>query len=197
MKVDVELQKWSQEWQSKVSSDFPSDLRARVDSATRRMKFVLVTQVLISLVIGGAPVMRAIQSPKPDNLMLAAAVWLFIAGAWSFALINRRDTWSPVASTTSAYLDLSISRCRSSLRATVVRAIAYPCLLLFCLLWAFDTSVQHVPGSALRFLGSPSLYAVWGITLCFFGYVGWFRRRKQEELKNLLSLRRQLHDPTL
>ena len=186
MKLDSELELWRAEWQSASESPsdppMPADLRRRVARQSLYMRWLLAGEILVTVVIGGATIFVAAIDPRPAKLFLAAATWLFIAAAWIFALISRKNSWSPAAATTSAYLDLSIRRCRAALRSVIFGAILYAVEMAFCLSWVFHETHSLSPTT----IGIVTL-----VTLLFAAFLIWYRSRKRSELTYLQSLQEE------
>lgn len=191
MKPDSELELWRREWQAETA--VPADLRGRVERQSRSMRILLLGDILVTVVIGGGVTAWALRAPQPDKLVLAVATWVFIAIAWAFGMANRRGIWSPAALNTSAFLDLCIRRCRAMIVATSFGTALYFGELLFCLAWIYHHLSQRAPLPLRTFLGSGTVLFVWACTALFIGFVVWYRRRKQAELRYLLDLRQELH----
>jgi hypothetical protein len=187
MSVDAELDVWRREWQSETAVP-AAGLRGKVQRQSRIMRMTLMAEVLVTVVMGGGTTAWAVRSRQPDTMVLAAAVWVFLAAAWTFAIVSRRDCWSPAALNTSAFLDLSIRRCRSAISATTFGTILYFCELLFCLTWVFRHLSQREPIRLEAFLSSGPVAVVWLCTLTYVGFVLWYRRKKRAELSYLLAL---------
>jgi len=179
MKLDPELELWRSEWQSATESPVTADLRRRVTRQSLYMRWLLVAEILITIVIGGATIFVAAIDPRAAKIILAAATWLFIAAAWTFALISRKNSWSPADSTTSAYLDLCIRRTRTALRSVIFGAVLYAVEMAFCLSWIF-----HETSS----LNSTTIEIVTAITALFAIFLIRYRSRKRAELAYLLNL---------
>src|SRR5580658_4419970 len=112
MKIDAEWEALGQEWrQSRVVLP---DLRARVKKESRRMRLLLAADILVTLGAGGGTLGWALASRQADVAVLAAAIWTCIAAAWTFGIVNRRGNWSPAAADASAFLNLTIRRCRAA-----------------------------------------------------------------------------------
>jgi hypothetical protein len=181
MTVDNELLAWREEWKLQVP-DVPPDLAGRVTRQSRILRLALVCEVLITVVMGGGTVWLAINSGDPDFTVLAVATWMFIAAAWVFGLRNRRGSWSPVAMTNSAYLDISIRRCRGGLRAAVFGMSLFVVEMLFNLGWIYNRT-----GSP-SFLHSLPMTGVGLATVLFFAASLIYRARKKAELDGLVKL---------
>lgn len=187
MNLDAELDIWRDQWQSERA--VPVDLRESVERQSRWMRLALAGEVLVTVVMGGATSAWAMRVPQPDIVLLAVATWMFLTVAWILSLRANRGTWSLPSLDTSAFLSLSIHRCRARLSAIRYAAILFVCELVFCLAWVYF----HLPEprlSAVRwlFFSSTEIDVVWLCTAVFFGYLVWYRRKKQRELAYLLSI---------
>jgi cbb3-type cytochrome oxidase subunit 3 len=192
MKLDAELDLWREQWQSSSEAPALSGLSKRVARQTLYMRIMLMADILVTLVIGGGAIAWAVQDPRTETAILAAATWLFIAVAWIFGLSNRKDAWSPAASTTAAFLDLSLRRCRGNLRAITFGAILYFCEMAFCLSWVFHDLSHRKSLSLSSFLTSTLVSVVWLCTLFFVAFLLWYRKKKRADLAYLLNLQRDL-----
>ncbi len=181
MTVDNELLAWREEWESQAA-DVPPDLARRVTRQSRILRFALVCEVLVTILMGGGAIWLAVNTGEPDFAVLALATWMFIAAAWVFGLRNRRGSWSPAAMTSSAYLDVSIRRCRSALRAAVFGMVLFAVEMLFCLGWIYNRT-----GSP-SFLYSIPMVGVGLATVLFFAGSLIYRARKKTELAGLVKL---------
>jgi heme A synthase len=179
MKLDAELDLWREQWQSSSDAPLLPDLRKRVARQSLFMRIMVIADILVTLVIGGGTLVFALRDPRPATAILAAATWLFIAAAWIFALSNAKNAWSPSASTTSAFLDISIRRSRANLRALTFGAILYVVEMAFCLSW-----VHRESGYWSRSL----TIAITLITLILAALLIVFRKKKRADLSYLLQL---------
>ena len=186
MSVDTELEAWRQEWQS-AAPPMP-DLAAMVKRQTRFMRIMLASEVLVTVVVGGVTTALAVRSPRADMFLLAAAVWVFIGSAWIFALRTRRGCWAPAALNTSAFVDVSIRRCRASLAAGWFGAVLYCCEMLFCLAWIYHHKSEAGRVSLGTFLTSTTVIATAIGTLALVPLLIWYRRRKLSDLARLRKL---------
>jgi len=182
MSADTELNAWRREWQSE-KTDLP-DLSGKVQRHSRFMRWMVAGEVLVTAVMGGGAILWALRSPDPDVAVLAGAIWLFLATAWIFAWINRRGCWAPAALDASAFLDISIRRCRRGIAETTFWVALYSCEVVFCLAWNY----RRVSVPLEAFLISLPVVIVWICTAAFGVFVIWYRRRKQAELAYLLQL---------
>jgi ABC-type Mn2+/Zn2+ transport system permease subunit len=183
MKLDAELDLWREQWQASSEAPILTGLRKRVARQSLYMRIMVAADILVTVVIGGGTISLAIRNPRIATAILAAATWLFITVAWIFGLSNRKDTWSPAASTMSAFLDLSIRRCRGNLRATTFGAILYVVEMAFCISW-----VHHESG----FFSSTLITVVGLVTLIFAALLIIYRKKKRADLSYLSNLQRDL-----
>ena len=144
MNLDAELELWREKWQASSEAPVLTDFRKRV-------------------------VLLATRNPYPATLILAAATWLFIAAAWTFALSNRKNAWSPAAATNSVFLDISIRRCGANLRSAALGTILYAVEMTFSLSW-----IYHESGS----LSSALIAMIALVTLIFAAVLIWYRKKE-------------------
>jgi len=178
MKPDLELEAWREQWQA--DTEVPADLRRKVERGTRNMRLLLALEVLITVVLGGGSTLWAALDRRTEMVVLSAAVWLFFAAAWTFAAINRRGTWLPVAVSTAEFLDLSIRRCQRRLASSAFGAGLYFAEMAFCLTWLYWDPARREPLPAIIFGVATPIFVV--------GLVQ-YRRKTRAELEKLLELR--------
>lgn len=189
--IDAELESWRGQWQS--TSPVPSDLRARVERETRMMRFFLAAEVVVTAVIGGGSLIWALLTRRTDTLVLALGVWMFIGLAWTISFVLRRDTWAPAALSTTAFLDLSILRCRRRREALVAQSVLYVMILAFDLAWIYVVRSERAAASGLvSFLMDGSLAWVWLVTAALGGLAVRYRQKLSRELEALTRLRKDM-----
>jgi hypothetical protein len=176
---DLELDAWREQWQA--DAEVPADLRRKVARGTRSMRLMLGLELLVTVTIGGGSTLWAAVDPSTEMLILAGAVWIFLAAAWAVAFITRRGTWSPAALTTADFVDLSIRRCRGRLAATRFGIGLYFAEMAFCLTWLYRDPARRTPTPALIFAA---------VTPVFLAGVARFQRKTRAELASLLELSR-------
>ena len=192
--MDTELDTWRREWQSEQSAvpdlavNLSVNLSVKVRRHSRFMRAMFAADILVTVLIGGGTTAWAIRSSEPDVIALAAATWLFLAIAWMFATVNRRGCWAPAALNASAFLDISIRRCRRGIAAAKFGMMLYGGELLFCLTWIYRRKAAVSPPA---FLTSAPVAAVWICTAVFVLIVLWYQRRKRAELAYFLELQAQ------
>ena len=99
---DLELEGWRQQWNAHET--VPPDLANAVEAGTRSLRRGIIAEIVVTIVMGGGALGWAIVSRRPDVIVLATAVWLFIAIAWIASMLLRRGAWQPVAATTTAFV---------------------------------------------------------------------------------------------
>jgi len=192
MEADLELDAWRRAWQAE-SPALP-DLKARVERETRMMRRFVAAEILVTVVIGGGSLVLALLSRAMDMFVLAIGVWVFIAIAWTISFLLRRGAWAPLTATTTAFLDLSILRCRRRREAVVAQVVLYVLILAFDLVWIYASASGPRHG-AIAFLTSSGIAWVWPVT-GLLGIVAVRHRLKlTRELETLTALRRSLSFP--
>jgi hypothetical protein len=177
MSLDTELETWRREWQSE--SAVPADLRRRVERQSRWLKIGLAGDILVTVTMGGGVVAAATVLPRAGMLLLVAATWSFIAIAWAFRLTITSGLWSPKAIGTAEFVDLAVRRCRAQLKATTFGAILFVGEIAFCLGWIYRYSTVRTP--------AVDWFVIGVISVGFFVFLGWYRRKKRAELAWLLA----------
>lgn len=184
---DVELDSWRAQWQTVAPP--PADLKDRVERETRRMRRVVVGELVVTLVFGGGSVTWAVLSGRTDAIVLAAGVWAFIAVAWTMSILLRRDAWSPATVSTAAFLDLSILRSRRRREAIAAQAVLYVLILAFDLAWIYFFGLEPGSRDAGSFLTSGNVVYVWLVTTVLGIAAVRRRQRLGRELETLTRLR--------
>ena len=137
MEADVELDAWRRHWQS--DSRVAPTLKQRVERETRAMRRFVVGEIVVTIVFGGGSLAWAALSLRTDVFVLALGVWAFIAIAWTISFLLRRGAWAPLTSTTMAFVELSILRCRRRRESIIAQAALYVMILGFDLAWIYAT----------------------------------------------------------
>ncbi|HET7131547.1 MAG TPA: hypothetical protein VFJ95_04830 [Gammaproteobacteria bacterium] len=192
MNGDAEFAQWQRQWQAtrpRSDIDAADALKRRTTRESRLQIIWMIAPILVTIGIGGGAVARALTSASPADVLFAAEVWVFILATWAGSLWIARGTWRPLAETTAAFVDISIRRRRSNLRAVSFGAWLYVCQLLFVVLWKLLSS-----GSGLTALLTswPLILLGWVGVPMFFAWRSWFIRGQRAELDRLLELERQL-----
>jgi hypothetical protein len=183
---DLELEGWQHQWRTQEAP--PADLARAVEAGTRHMRRGLVGETVVTVVMGGGAIAWAIGSRRLDVIVLAIAIWILLAIAWTASTLLRRGAWQPVTATTTAFVEVSILRCERSLQAIAIQAVMYVVILLVDLVWLYHYRGES---SVREFLIRPAVVIVLAIvTPALAAAALWYRRRLRRELKNLVELRR-------
>jgi hypothetical protein len=194
MATDVELEAWRRDWQA--ASPPILDLKAKVDRQTRMMRWAVVADIIVTIAIGGGTLALALRSPRTQMLVLTIGAWIFIGIAWAMSFLLRRGAWAPVTATTTAFLDLSILRCRRRREALVAQALLYVMILTFDLVWIYLASAPDSRPGAMAFLMSPVILWIWVVTGALGALAVRHRRKLSRELAALTRLRQQIGEPS-
>jgi len=192
MESDPELNTWRRQWQT--TEVIPPDLRHRVERETRSLRRQRYASIAVTAIMGGGAGGWALVSQRPIAVALAIGVWFFIAIAWAVSHSLTRDILTPSADTTTAFLDLSIRRCRRQLQGLVAQGLLYVCIAAFDLVWGYHYQNEAQPIDPRAFLTSGRMLVIWAALAVPIAIGVWYRSRRRNELKNLLSLRRQLDE---
>jgi hypothetical protein len=190
MQADVELGLWQQQW--RAAAHDPSALKQRVERETRAMRWFVLGEIAVTIVFGGGSLAWAALSHRSDALVLAFGVWAFIAMAWTISFLLRRGAWAPVAATTTAFLELSILRCRRRRESIVAQSGLYVLIVGFDLTWIYFARPSRAAAGVAAFLTSGEIAWVWVVTLVLAASAVWQRRRLERELDMLTRLQQQI-----
>lgn len=152
------------------------------------MRQGIVWEVAVTVVMGGGALAWAARFPRSDVFLLSTAVWVFIGIAWIASTLLRRGAWHPLATTTAAFIEISILRCERNLQALWIQAVLYAVISTFNLVWIYEYQART---SVIEFLVEPIVIGfLTVVTPTLAGIWWWYRRRLLRELANLVSLRR-------
>ena len=158
------------------------------------MRRFVIGEIIVTIVFGGGSLAWAAMSLRTDILVLALGVWAFLAIAWTISFLLRRGAWTPVTATTTAFVELSILRCRRRRESIIAQAALYLMILGFDLTWIYATRPAGSERSVLSFLTSGEFAWVWAITLVLGVAAVMQRRKLARELEALMNLRPQIED---
>lgn len=158
------------------------------------MRRFVIGEIIVTIVFGGGSLAWAALSLRTDILVLALGVWAFLAIAWTMSFLLRRGAWTPVTATTTAFVELSILRCRRRRESIVAQAALYVMILGFDLAWIYATRPTGSERSVVSFLTSGEIAWVWALTAALGAAAIGQRRKLARELETLMNLRRQIED---
>jgi len=124
MSLDLERERWRQEW-SFDTEPLP-ELTRRVRGQNRRL---LAGGIALAACLAAATVV-ALRAPGSEWSGFAIGVWAAAVVGGGYALWVRRGTWEPAAQTTHAYADLLHRRAIATLAKTVFLRRALTVVLL-------------------------------------------------------------------
>lgn len=186
MDVDRELDGWRHEWRTEAAA--PPDLAARVARETRRMRQLVVGEIVVTMLMGGGSIAWAAISRRRELLVLAVGIWVFLALAWGISWWLRRGAWAPLSTATSAFLDLSVLRCRRRRRAIFAQAGLYVAILSFDLWWLHANGHPQPGMPVWSFLTHRGVAWVWPLTAVLGLVAAHQYRRLGRELQTLTDL---------
>jgi len=156
---------------------------------TRSLKLNLVFPILVTVVIGGAIILRALRTGQAIDILLAGETWTFIVVTWVGCMWIARGTWRPLADTTAAFVDISIRRREANLRGATFGTFLYVFQLAFTVIALSAAS----PAGIVPVLTSINVIVAGWIGLPVgLAILYWFRRRQRADLERLRELKRQL-----
>lgn len=189
---DFELAEWQNQWRG--ADTVPADLRMRVEREIRWRRYAFLPPLVVTLLFGGGAIVWAIGAAQPRVVVLASAVWIFIAITWATARTIAERTGQaevPEASTTKAFLEFAIRTCRGRRAAFAAGAALYALFLVFVLVWRYQTGDSPGVGAYLR---SNHVSATAAVTLVLGGLAARRYRRLGIELENLRAMQRRLEN---
>lgn len=193
MKESDELDGWRRLWLSQPAA--PVDLIRKVERDTMYMRLGRVAEVLVTVFIGGGLTVLAFLKQDLEFILLSAGTWLFILYAWRASLASSKGMWSAGAATVSAYIDLSIARCRRSIADIWTMSVLLLLEVVFGLIVGNSIVADEGRWSLSGFMISLSISISITVALLWAGQA-FKRRRLNPELDYLLRLRHLLSDAT-
>lgn len=186
---DDELREWMADWQAEPepAPEVRDAIRRRVKRQSLKMALSLAGEGGLTVGLLAIVANSAVRWPEPLNLAAMAGLAALILWAMGSGLWYRRGTWRPAAETTSAFLDLSILRCRRRLAAlragwfllAVELAILVPWLLVL------------LGGEPLRdYVGAFGFLVLLTALVVAFSVIA--RGRTRRELREMEAARRSL-----
>jgi len=190
---DDELEVWRRQWHEQPA--VPIDLIRKVERQTVYLKLQRLALIL-PILIGIGTIVAAIIMKTAPWILLAVGTWVFIIWGLVFQYKNDKGIWAPAAETTSAYLELSITRCRKKLNDIRYTFLFAPLLTLFVLIVDYQIlasmGVIRTPEDVAKIV-SGFLFAVGVVTVVMLLMLSK-RKRVKNELAYLLNLQRQLEE---
>ena len=189
MNVDLELEEWKSLWQAEV--EIPADLRNKANRQLRRMRIMLIGDIAVTIVMGGAVIAWAIASKEPPVRLLATWVWLTLIAAWFFRWFNDRGNWSGAAPNTEVFLQLLKRRYRATLRNVKFGYALGAVQLLFSSAWVYFELNRSGPITVWQFLTLKASLAAWLCIALLLAGALWFSHKLEQELASVEKLQRE------
>ena len=193
--TDREMRDWMEDWRD----DAPPGAEARaailrhVRRRSRTLALVTAGDLVVTILLLGLFGALLARAREPETIAVLVAGGLLAVSALGLATWNRRGIWRPSAETTEAFLEISLLRCRRSLRAV---RYSYGIMVVEALLL--------VPWLVIGILRRPDTrpfgwnpYLFYGALLALiFGAMllgcRWYARRVRRERQVLREARRDL-----
>jgi hypothetical protein len=191
---DDELREWMADWQGdpEPAPEVRDAIRRRVRRQSFKLALYTAGEMSIGLVMLAFVIHTAVARPVLFNVTAMAGLALAILWAVTYSLWSSRGTWRPSAATTTAFLDLSVLRCRRRLNAlragwwllALELAIMIPWLHLL-----LSSGSPHAPATSSYAAAFGFLLLVASLAVVFLMVA---RRKALRELRELEELRRCL-----
>lgn len=189
---DDELRQWMADWQGdpEPAPEVRDAIQRRVRRQSVKMALYTAGELTLSLVMLAFVIRTAVARPVFFNVAAMAGLALVILWAVTYSLWSSRGTWRPGAETTTAFLDLSVLRCRRRLNAlragwwllAMELAILIPWLHLL-----LSSRPAHPPAAWSYAAGFGFLLLVASLAVVFLIVA---RRKARRELRELEELAR-------
>jgi len=189
--LDSELKAWQREWREQALPATSAEELARTVRRGNRNALYGTLGAAVFTIVAVAPLIRRAIDGSIDSRFLAG-ILTFVVLVWASALWLARGTWRPRDESTTAFLDVSIRRCRAALLGVPVALVLYLAELVYVLV-----SMHRIEGADFgALLRSPQFVAVgWiGGPLYIAGQL-WYGSRQRARLLRLRELQAELAAP--
>lgn len=193
MITDPELDQWSELFRSEQIE--PAEIAARAKKAIHRFRLWIYAEVAVTISMGGGATLWALGSHQTSVTLLAVWVWISLAAAWIFRLINDWNDFTGVAVATGSYLNILLRRLRNNLRAAQFGGVLFFVQLAFTSTWVFRELNSRSPVSLLAYLTLPVniVFAVGTIAFCV--WLVSYRQKLHTEIAQLQKLQSEVDEP--
>ncbi len=189
--LDTELRAWQREWREQaISTTTVEELARSVRRGNRHAIYGTLAAALFTIVAvapSSAAPSPAPSTPSSSPASSPSSCWCGSPPCWL-----ARGTWRPRDESTSAFLEVSIKRCRAAMFGVPVAFVLYAAELIYVLI-----SMQRIEAVDLgTLLRSPQFVAVgWiGGPVYLAGQL-WYGYRQRQRLQRLRGLQAQLAEP--
>jgi hypothetical protein len=191
MSIDAELRAWQREWRDQVLPATSVDELARsVQRGTRNTLYGTLAAAAFTL-LSVVPLIRRAMAGELEPRFLTG-ILAFVALVWISALWLARGTWRPRDESTTAFLEVSINRCRSALLGLPVAVVLYLAELLYVLLSTHRLEAVSW-GELLTSRGF--VLAGWIGGPIYIGGQVWYALVQRQRLARLRELQSELAGP--
>ena len=185
---DPQWEHLQQAWQEPPSAQLPQ-LEKLLKKRTPAIWALTGIDAAGTLLVLGALAWWILHSdPTPSELGWSVFLAGLLVLAWAAVLLIRRGTWRADVAAPAAMVELSIRRCRASIKLALMNQIA---LLLIVVLgigvWAADISAPRMGVEVTNLMRMGAIAFLAGL----FTVSALYKRRKQAELKRLEALREE------
>jgi len=192
---DPELEQWSELF--RAEEGIPVDIAARAQKAVRRFRLWIYAEIVVTAAAGGGTTVWAANARQTSVTLLAVWVWIALAIAWLFRLVNDWNDFTGVAVATDSFLRILLRRLRSNLRASSFGGIGFLVQLLVMSAWVFRELNRNSHVGLRDYLALPA-NIMWGFgTVVFYVWLVRYQRRLRSEIAELERLRGELGDESM
>jgi hypothetical protein len=193
MNDDLEFEQWQSLWQT--PSHIPSDLNEMAKKHLRRERIMLLADIGVTIVIGGALIIWAVADRQPSVRFLAVWVWTMLLAAWIFRWFNSGGNWTGTAPNTEVFLEKLRHRYQVSLRNVKFGWVLGSIQFLFNVVWVYRQVSRNHPITIWQFMTLKISLGVWICVALMFVWTIWFFRKLKDELASVERLQREWHRP--
>jgi hypothetical protein len=194
MIIDPELDQWSELFRSEQIAS--AEIAARAKKAVYRFRLWIYAEVAVTVCMGGGATFWALKAHQTSISLLVAWVWISLAAAWTFRLINDWNDFTGVAVAAGSYLTILLRRLRSNVRAAEFGGVLFFVQLAVTSTWVFREINSHSPVSLQAYLALPAniIFAIGTVVFCV--WLVLYRRKLHTEIAQLQKLQAGFDDPS-
>ncbi|WP_444910772.1 hypothetical protein [Microbulbifer sp. TRSA005] len=173
--------------QQRVSTKVPTAILKWVRRQERRMRFVIISEVITWIVLALFIVKTVLERNLADVSIRLFFVFSIFALGIGFSIVNRRGLWGPLEETAKAYIDLALLRLRRKRREINFCWFYLLIQLVIFAVWHF-ISIEIDPNAPFIKDPQKALLVTLGVT-AFLSlhsyYVYWRTGREKASLEDL------------
>lgn len=190
MKEDVELKEWRRQWQAERS--VPSALFQKQAPLTwlTRLRSLTVTGAMLSA--AGIFIYWVINAQRLQVAVFSIWVLLSLVIAWIIRFRQDKGNWTGKAPNTHVFLESSVRRRRTVLRAVELNCIAVGVQLLVCISGTHYDAGKPAPSDIWTYLTLTPNVLVVALAVAFFASMLRYWRIQKSQLSQFESLQQEL-----